>query len=123
MEIVDYDTAIKNVKQITSLDKTRLGYRPEEGQNQWTRNCQNSGNDKKRRPNIISEDQLDKLLKMGYKFNKDNGFYEKEVEIKTRGKTNKVTIKAVKLKLIMVNSIILHVTQKKIKIICILVFI
>lgn len=97
VEIVDYDTAIKNVKQITSLDKSRLGYRPEEGQNQWTRNCQNSGNDKKRRPNIISEDQLDKLLKMGYKFNKDSGFYEKEVEIKTRGKTSKVTLKAVKL--------------------------
>ena len=97
IEIVDYDTAIKNVKQITSLDKSRLGYRPEEGQNQWTRNCQNSGNDKKRRPSIISDDQLDKLLKLGYKFNKTSGYHEKEAEVKIRGKTHKITLKAVKL--------------------------
>jgi len=97
VEFVDYETPIKTVKAITALDKSRLGYRPEEGQNQWTRNCQNSGNDKKRRPSIVSDEQMDKLLKMGYKFNKENGFYEKVVEVKVRGKTSKVTLKAVKL--------------------------
>lgn len=96
-EFVNYDTPIKTVKAITALDKTRLGYRPEEGQNQWTRNCQNSGNDKKRRPAIVSDDQIDKLLKLGYKFNKENGFYEKTVEVKIRGKTSNVVLKAVKL--------------------------
>jgi len=97
IDIVDYDASINNVKQITSMDKTRLGYRPEEGQNQWTRNCQNSGNDKKRRPGITSGEHIDKLLKMGYKLNKTGEFYEKEVEVKIRGKLHKIILKAVKL--------------------------
>ena len=46
-EIVDYETTTSKVKDITSLDKKRLGFRPEEGQNQWTRSCQNSGDNKK----------------------------------------------------------------------------
>ena len=96
-EFVEYDKDINNVKAITALDKSRLGYKPEEGQNQWTRNCQNSGNDKKRRPIIISEDQIDKLLKMGYKMNDKTGFYEKLEEIKEKGKTKKVTLRVVKL--------------------------
>lgn len=96
-EFVSYETPIKNVKAITSLDKSRLGYRPDEGQNQWTRNCQNSGNDKKRRPLIINEDRISDLIKRGYKFNKESGFYEKEVEIKSRGKITKVNLKAIKL--------------------------
>jgi hypothetical protein len=79
------------------MDKTRLGYRPQEGQNQWTRNCQNSGNDKKRRPGITSDEHIDKLLKMGYKLNKNDEFYEKEVEVKIRGKVHKIILKAVKL--------------------------
>ncbi len=49
-EIVNYQKEIKTVKQMAQLDKKRLGFTPEEGQNQWTRSCQNSGNDKKRRP-------------------------------------------------------------------------
>ena len=97
VEIVDYETSIKNVKIITALDKKRLGYKPEEGQNQWTRNCQNSGNDKKRRPDIIPGDQIDKLVKAGYKLNDKNGFYERTVDLKTKGKINKVTIRAIKL--------------------------
>lgn len=97
IEIVDYETSIKNVKVITSLDKKRLGYKPEEGQNQWTRNCQNSGNDKKRRPDGISSDQIDKLIKKGYKLNDKNGFYERIVDIKGKNGTKKVTLRAVKL--------------------------
>jgi len=97
VEIVDYETSIKNVKIITSLDKKRLGYKPEEGQNQWTRNCQNSGNDKKRRPGIIQGDQIDDLIKTGYKLNEKNGFYERLVDIKTKGKVEKVVIRAIKL--------------------------
>lgn len=96
LEHVNYDSSIKNVKAITALDKSRLGYRPEEGQNQWTRNCQNSGN-KRRRPIIVNEDNISKLLKMGYKLNKKTGFYEKEVDIKERGKKKKVTLKVAQL--------------------------
>ena len=97
VEIVDYETSIKNVKIITALDKKRLGYKPEEGQNQWTRNCQNSGTDKKRRPDIIPSDQVEKLVKSGYKLNEKTGFYERTVEIKARGKIQKVTIRTIKL--------------------------
>ena len=97
VEIVDYETPIKTVKELLSLDKSRLSYRPEEGQNQYSRNCQNSGTDKKRRPLIVNEDRIDELLKRGYKFNKETGLYQKEVDVKIRGKTQKVTIRAVKL--------------------------
>ena len=97
VEIVDYETSIKNVKIITSLDKNRLGYKPEKGQNQWTRNCQNSGNNQKRRPDIIEGDQIEKLIKAGYKLNEKSGFYERIVDVKIKGKIQKVTIKAIKL--------------------------
>ena len=49
-EIVNYQKEVKVVKQMTQIDKKRLGFTPDEGQNQWTRSCQNSDNDKKRRP-------------------------------------------------------------------------
>lgn len=97
VEIVDYETSIKNVKIITSLDKKRLGYKPDEGQSQWTRNCQNSGNDKKRRPDIIQGEQIDNLVKIGYKLNEQSGFYERTVDIKIKGKIQKVSIRALKL--------------------------
>ena len=97
IEIVDFDTTIKTVKSITSLDKARLGFKPEKGQNQWTRSCQNSGNDKKRRPELTPGDQLEKIIKNGYKLNKQTGFYEKAVEMKIKGKLYKTIIKAVKL--------------------------
>jgi hypothetical protein len=97
IEIVDYEMEITSVKAITALDKARLGFRPEKGQNQWTRLCQNSGNDKKRRPDITPDNQIEKLLKEGYKLNNETGFYEKEVEIKIRGKMFKTRIRAIKL--------------------------
>jgi hypothetical protein len=97
IEVVEYDNTIKTVKSITSLDKARLGFKPEKGQNQWTRSCQNSGTDKKRRPDITPGDQIEKLVKDGYKLNKQSGFYEKAVEMKIKGKMYKTTIKAIKL--------------------------
>merc|ERR1711991_153033 len=57
-ELVDYQSSIKNVKVVTAMDKKRIGYKPEKGQSQWTRACQNSGNDKKRRPNLTAEDNV-----------------------------------------------------------------
>ena len=96
-EIVEYDTSIKTVKSITSLDKARLGFKPEKGQSQWTRSCQNSGTDKKRRPDITPADQLEKLIKEGYKLNKQTGYYEKQVSMKIKGKQYNTIIKAIKL--------------------------
>ena len=97
IEIVDYETSIKNVKIITSLDKKRLGYKPEEGQNQWTRNCQNSGTDKKRRPDGIGSDQIELLIKKGYKLNAKSGFYERIVDVKDKKGNKKITLRAIKL--------------------------
>lgn len=92
-EIVDYDTDKVKVSDITSLDKKRLGFKPEEGMNQWTRSCQNSGEDDKRRPIIVSGDNINQLIKRGYKFNSKTNFYEKEVMINNK----KISVRAVKL--------------------------
>ena len=95
-EFVNYESSIKDVKAITALDKKRLAFKPEKGQSQWTRSCQNSGKDKKRRPVILPGDQIEKLIKLGYKFNKESGFYEKTVILDMKGKKNKVILRAIK---------------------------
>lgn len=92
-EVMDYENEMSKVKEITSLDKKRLGFRPEEGQNQWTRSCQNSGEDKKRRPLITNN--IKELTKRGYKYNPKTDFYEKQFIAK--GKKNKLVTRAVKL--------------------------
>ena len=71
---------------MTQLDKKRLGFTPEEGQNQWTRSCQNSGNDKKRRPAQTVIQNISELIKKGYYLNKKTGEYEKRVLFKKKGK-------------------------------------
>ena len=63
-EIVEKESANKSVKDIINLDKNRLGYQSDEESNQWPRNCQNSGDDKKRRPDIIQD--VEDLQKLGY---------------------------------------------------------
>lgn len=94
-DIVDYEKGSSVVKQATALDKKRLGFKPEEGQNQWTRSCQNSGDDKKRRPLITSEPK--DLIKHGYKLNPKTDIYEKKVSVMEKGKKKEVIIKAIKL--------------------------
>ena len=97
-EFVKYDNEnVIKVKQITGLDKKRLGFKPEEGQNQWTRSCQNSGDDKKRRPLIVSSDNVKDLLKRGYKMNTKTNTYEKTSIISANGKKKEITVKAIKL--------------------------
>jgi hypothetical protein len=97
--VVDYEGTIDNIKQITALDKARLGFKPEKGQSQWSRSCQNSGTKNKRRPDIISYDKIDKLLKDGYKLNTKTNFYEKEITVKNKkSKSGETTIiRAIKL--------------------------
>ena len=96
-DFIKYDSSVKAVKAITALDKKRLGFKPEQGQNQWTRSCQNSGNDKRRRPMVYQESQLSNLVKKGYQLNKETGFYEKTVTLETKGKKYQVKLRAVKL--------------------------
>jgi hypothetical protein len=96
-EIIDYELTVNNIKNITAIDKKRLGFKPEKGQNQWSRECQNSGTDKKRRPDITTSNNIDKLTKSGYKLNTKTGFYEKTVELTIKKKKQTVTLRAVKL--------------------------
>jgi hypothetical protein len=78
-DIFDYTENIKSVKQVTKLDKERLGYKPEKGQNQWTRNCQNSGKNKRRQPIPYTEKNIEDMIRSGYNYNEDTGDYEKKV--------------------------------------------
>jgi len=95
-EIVTHEQDEKSVKKMAMLDKKRIGFKPEKGQNQWTRSCQNSGNDKKRRPQQYTS-SFD-LLKQGFKLDKKNNIYEKQTTIKTKkGKKKEITIRAVGL--------------------------
>ena len=97
-EIVNYQKEVKTLKQMTQIDKKRLGYTPDEGQNQWTRSCQNSGNDKKRRPLQTLIGNLSQLLSRGYVLNKKTGEYEKKVIIKSKGKKDmEMVLKALKV--------------------------
>jgi hypothetical protein len=97
-DVVDYNRDVKTVKQMTQLDKKRIGFKPEKGQNQWTRSCQNSGTDKKRRPQQYTNQNFEELNKKGYKFNNKTGMYEKKITLKGRGgKKTETLIRAVKL--------------------------
>jgi len=96
-EIVNYSKEIKSVKQMAQMDKRRIGFKPEKGQNQWTRACQNSGNDKKRRPQQYTSLNMDDLFKKGYVFNKKTGEYERKVNFKKHGKNKEILLKTIKL--------------------------
>lgn len=94
--IVNYEKTTKTVKQMAQIDKKRIGFKPEKGQNQWTRSCQNSGTDKKRRPQQYLV--LDDILAQGFKLNKKTGIYEKTITLKSKKKSKDIIIKAVGLK-------------------------
>ena len=97
-EIVNYQKEVKTIKQMAQLDKKRLGYTPEEGQDQYSRLCQNSGNDKKRRPIQTPLGNLQQLVAKGYSLNKKTGEYEKKVKIKSKGKKDmEIILKAIKM--------------------------
>jgi hypothetical protein len=97
-EIVNYQDDKLYVKQIASIDKNRLGFKPKKGQNQWSRLCQNSGDDKKRQPQQYTDKTINKLISKGYKLNKKTGQYEKEITITKDGKRKKVLLRTIKLK-------------------------
>jgi hypothetical protein len=93
---VKYSKDIAKVKQMIKIDKRRIGFKPEKGQNQWSRSCQNSGDDKKRRPQQYNSTHIDDMLKMGYFLNKKTGNYERKTRVKEQGKTKDVVLRAVK---------------------------
>ena len=90
-EIVDYSKDVKTIKQITNVDKQRLGFTPEKGQNQWSRACQNSGTDGKRQPLQYTNSNINNLLKKGYTYNSKLDVYEKKI------KKNGIVLRTVKV--------------------------
>lgn len=72
MDLETYDKEEIAIKKTINTDKSRLGFKPEKGQNNWTRLCQ-----KKRQPTIYNDKTIQKLINDGYKLNND-GYYEKK---------------------------------------------
>ncbi len=98
MDLVQESEDTKNIKQMAKVDKQRIGYKPEEGQSQWSRCCQNSGDEKRRRPSQFTAENMAELLKLGYKQNKKTGDFEKRVMVKNdkTGKKEEVVLKSLK---------------------------
>lgn len=96
-DYVKYSTEINAVKQMISADKQRLGFKPDKDQNQYTRCCQNSGTDKRRRPLQFSSTNLEELIKKGYRLNKKTNEYEKKVLVKQGSKKKEVTLHTIKV--------------------------
>ena len=97
-EVVNYEKNIKTIKQMTLLDKYRIGNKPEQGQNQYSRDCQNSGKEHRRRPKLYNMSNIGDMIKAGYKLNKKTGEYERKTIVKDKkGKKIEITLKSLKL--------------------------
>ena len=83
-DFVDYTKEVKTIKQITKLDKQRIGFKPSIGVSQWSRSCQNSGTEKKRRPQQYNLANINKLSADGYVYNKKLDNYEKVIKYKKK---------------------------------------
>lgn len=95
--LVDHTKEAKTIKQMAQVDKQRLGFKPEKGQNQWSRSCQNSGNDKKRRPQQYNPTNMNELIRKGYVYNKKTDLYEKKFPIGKGAKKKDVLLKTIKM--------------------------
>lgn len=96
-DFVKYSGDKTNIKAMANVDKRRIGYKPTKGQSNWSRVCQNSGNQQRRRPQQYVADDIETMLKQGYALNEATGMYERKVVTKKNGKNIVQTIRAVKL--------------------------
>jgi len=97
-QIVDHYSEQKNIKNMANADKRRIGFKPEKGQNQYSRSCQKSGDDKRRQPQQYTGSNINEMYKKGYVLNKKTGEYERKISIK--GKNNKkeeITLRTIKM--------------------------
>ena len=76
-----YNTNLDNLntddKNTNKIDKNRIKFKPIEGQNHFSRMCQNSGKIK-RKPVVYSLENINNLEKLGYKYNSKSGNYERK---------------------------------------------
>jgi len=94
LEYVDYEKEEKKIKNMEQIDKSRIGFTPDKGQNQWSRSCQNS-NILIRQPTQFIK--LDDILNLGFKYNPKMSTYEKKIVRKTDNKKEEIIIRAVGL--------------------------
>lgn len=93
-EIVDFEKDEKIIKGMQVVDKSRLGFTPEKGQNQWSRSCQNNGT-LIRQPSQFTK--LDELLNLKFKFDEKTNTYTKKAFVKTGDGKKEITIRAIAL--------------------------
>lgn len=93
-EFVKYESSTSDIKQMQSIDNIYVGYDTGKGIAKHSRICQNSGKDNRRRPLQFTDDNINNLLKEGYKLNNASGMYEKQTEYKG----HKITLRVIKLK-------------------------
>ena len=97
-ELVDYTKEVKTIKQMAQIDKFRIGNKPEKGQHNWSRDCQNSGKTHRRRPQLYNSSNMGDMIKKGYKYNKKTGEYERHVMLKNKnGKKQELILKSLRL--------------------------
>ena len=92
-DFINYKKDVKEIKQMTQMDKKRLGFSASEGHQVWSRMCQNSGKNMRRHPAQTFSNNVSQLIKNGYKLNKQSGEYEKKVVFKKQGEVILKTIK------------------------------
>lgn len=84
-EFIIHETADDvGIKNLIKLDKDRLGFKPDKGQNQWSRTCQNSSG-MNRQPSLYTTEE--ELIRHGYIYNESSGFYEKKIKVKNKEET------------------------------------
>jgi hypothetical protein len=94
---VNHSKDVSQIKQMAKIDKQRIGFKPEKGKDHYSRLCQNSGEGKKRRPQLYESMDIDHMLTRGYFLNKKTGTFERRVVVKENGKKKEVTLSAIKL--------------------------
>lgn len=92
-DFVIYTTKDSEIKQITAIDDQYAGYEHKKGQSGYARLCQNSGQNNRRRPQQYTDNNIHELLNDGYKLNKANGTYEKQII----NNGEKITLRVIKL--------------------------
>lgn len=93
-DYIEYNTSVSDIKQMQSNDNLYVGYDTGKGIAKHSRICQNSGKDNRRRPLQFTDDNIDTLLKKGYKMNNSTGMYEKRTVYEGKN----ITLRVVKLK-------------------------
>lgn len=103
-QFIKHDTPNKNIKNMTILDSNRLSNNKNDEFAQWSRECQNYGQDNLRRPQQFLS--VDMLLSAGYVWKekldgKEFGHYEKLVQLfdKKKNKSKNIKLRAIQLPL------------------------